>query len=71
MIVKKAKCDNPSCGATETPESEKPYRPPYGWLWIRKATFMGTGPDIDGIEVCSTSCIEAAIDERVKEAEDR
>lgn len=70
MKIMMVKCDNPGCRNTEHPESEsKPYVPPYGWLRL-KGDFVGTGPAIN-VEVCSTACLEAAVDNAVAESEER
>ena len=63
MIVKMTKCDNPGCRMVGSPENEKPYRPPYGWLFL-KGAFMGCGPNVS-VEVCSLDCLEAAVNEVV------
>jgi hypothetical protein len=62
-------CDNSACRETAHPESIKPYRPPYGWVWV-KGSLFGCGPSFE-VEVCSTSCLEAAVDEAIREAEDQ
>jgi hypothetical protein len=69
MIVKMTECDNPGCRNTATPESEKPYRPPYGWV-VAKGGLFGCGPNFK-VEVCSTACLEAAVDDALDRAEER
>jgi hypothetical protein len=68
-VVTVTKCDSPACENHDTPECEKPYRPPYGWLTMKGGLF-GCGPNIK-VEVCSTACLEAAVDNAIAEAEDR
>jgi len=68
VIVKRVECDNPFCRKTGIPESDKPYRPPYGWLTM-KGSFFGSGPSIK-VEVCSVECLEKAVNQAAKEASD-
>ena len=66
MKIVKTKCDNPGCHEVSTPEMEKPYVSPYGWVTI-KCNLVGTGPHVT-IETCSTACVEAALDAAIDEA---
>lgn len=59
MKITMTQCDNPGCKNTGTPECEKPYIPPYGWLRL-KGDWVGCGPSIN-ITVCSVECAAPAI----------
>lgn len=74
MRVERSKCDNPRCDNTEVPESaDAPagtkYIAPYGWLML-SGFFVGTGPKIT-VEVCSTACLQPAVDHLVDQDRDR
>jgi hypothetical protein len=69
VIEHRVSCDNPQCTAIGVPEdytSHTKYTAPYGWLVLR-GTFIGRGPDII-VEVCNTTCIEAAVVEAIRKA---
>lgn len=66
-----AKCDNPKCGRTSTPENNPPkptkkdqYVSPYGWIQL-DGWRVGCGPTLN-IEVCSAECLTPAVNEKLR-----
>ena len=72
-VIRKIKCDNPSCKEAESAEwwasRGNGHQPPYGWLKM-EGYFQGIGPSVT-VEVCSTACLEAAVDAAVAESRDQ
>lgn len=69
MKITMIACDNPPCAATGEPEhiGRTTHMPPYGWLRVN-ARIQGTGPAVT-VDVCSTACVEGALDNAIQEAQ--
>lgn len=71
-------CDNPLCKKMGQSESDPPppkgskkaLLPPYAWV-VLSGSFFGCGPDFKNVVTCSVECVESAIREAVRQANER